>query len=63
VPVIPFVIARALAWDVAAAMCVGAAFGGYYGARLVRRVPPRTMRWAIVVVGAATSAAFFFRAL
>lgn len=62
VPVIPFVIARALAWDVALAMCVGAAAGGYFGARVVRLVPPRTMRWAIVLVGAATTVAFFVRA-
>jgi uncharacterized membrane protein YfcA len=61
VPVIPFVIAHALAWDVALAMCAGAVLGGYYGARLVRSVPPRTMRYAIVVVGAATTVAFFLR--
>jgi hypothetical protein len=29
---------------------------------LVRLVPPRTLRWAIVLVGAATTAAFFVRA-
>ncbi len=61
VPVIPFVIARALAWDVALAMCVGAVLGGYFGARLVRRVPPRAMRVAIVSVGALTTLAFFIR--
>ncbi len=62
VPVIPFVIAHAIAWDVAVVMCIGAIGGGYYGAVLVRRVPPRTMRTAIVLVGAVTSAAFFLRA-
>jgi uncharacterized membrane protein YfcA len=61
VPVIPFVLARAIAWDVAAVMSVGAIIGGYYGARLVRRVPPRAMRVAIVVVGAVTTVAFFLR--
>jgi uncharacterized membrane protein YfcA len=61
VPVIPFVLARALAWDAAIAMSVGAVLGGYFGARLVRRVPPRAMRIAIVAVGAATTLAFFVR--
>jgi uncharacterized membrane protein YfcA len=62
VPVIPFVLARALAWDAAIAMSVGAVLGGYYGARLVRRIPPRAMRIAIVAVGAAMTIAFFLRA-
>ena len=61
VPVIPFVIARALAWDVAFAMCVGAVIGGYYGARLTRLVPARVVRVGIVVIGAAMTAAFFAR--
>ena len=61
VPVIPFVIAGALAWDVAAVMCAGAILGGYYGARIVRRVPPLVMRSIIVAVGAATTVAFFLR--
>ncbi len=61
VPVIPFVIARAIAWDTAIAMSVGAVLGGYYGARLVRAIPPRTLRVGIVAVGAATTVAFFLR--
>jgi hypothetical protein len=62
VPVIPFVIAGAITWDVAAAMCAGAIAGGYYGARLTRRLPPEAMRSAIVVLGFIASAAFFWRA-
>jgi uncharacterized membrane protein YfcA len=61
VPVIPFVIARAIVWDVAAAMCLGAILGGYYGARLVKRVPPEIMRVAIVILGAIATGAFFMR--
>jgi uncharacterized protein len=63
VPVIPFVIARAIAWDVAAAMCLGAIAGGYYGARLTQKLPPPAMRRAIVVLGFIASAAFFWRAI
>jgi uncharacterized membrane protein YfcA len=61
VPVIPFVLARALEWDVAAAMCIGAIVGGYYGARVTRSIPPRIMRGAIVAIGAVTTIAFFVR--
>lgn len=62
VPVLPFVIARALAWDVAIVMSAAAIAGGYYGARLTRIVPPRALRLGIIVVGAAMTAAFFWRA-
>ena len=61
VPVIPFAFAHVLAWDVALVMCVSATIGGYYGALIVRRVPPRIMRIAIVVIGAPTTVAFFVR--
>jgi uncharacterized membrane protein YfcA len=61
VPVIPFVIAHALVWDVAVVMCVAATLGGYYGARIVRLVPPPAMRVAIVTIGALTTLAFFLR--
>ena len=61
VPLIPFVIARALTWDAAGAMCVGALAGGYYGAKLVRRVPPEPLRWFIVGLGAVMTVVFFRR--
>jgi uncharacterized membrane protein YfcA len=61
VPVIPFVFAHALVWDVAVVMCIAATLGGYYGARIVRLVPPPTMRIAIVVIGTLTTVAFFLR--
>lgn len=61
VPVIPFAFAHALAWDVAIVMCICATIGGYYGAVIVKRVPPRIMRYIIVAIGAATTVAFFLR--
>ena len=61
VPVIPFVFAHALEWDVAIVMCICATIGGYYGAVVVKRVPPRIMRIIIVCIGAATTIAFFAR--
>jgi uncharacterized membrane protein YfcA len=61
VPLIPFVIARAVTWDAAAAMCAGALVGGYYGAKLVRRIPPAPLRWTIVALGAVMTVVFFRR--
>jgi uncharacterized protein len=61
VPLIPFVIARAVTWDAAGAMCVGALAGGYYGAKVVRRIPPRPLRWTIVALGAVMTVVFFRR--
>jgi uncharacterized protein len=62
IPVIPFALAHALEWDVAIVMCICAIVGGYYGAVVVKRVPPRIMRIIIVAIGAATTVAFFVRA-
>ena len=42
-------------------MCICATIGGYYGAVIVKRVHPAHMRIAIVVLGAATTVAFFIR--
>ncbi len=61
VPLIPFVLARALTWDAAGAMCVGALAGGYYGAKLVRRIPPQPLRWFIVALGVVMTVVFFRR--
>ena len=62
VPLVPFILARALEWDAALAMCVGALVGGYYGARVVRRIPPEPLRWGIVALGAVMTVVFFRRA-
>jgi uncharacterized membrane protein YfcA len=61
VPVIPFVIAGAIEWNIAVVMCAGAILGGYYGARAARRVPPRVMRGVIVALGTVTTIGFFLR--
>jgi uncharacterized membrane protein YfcA len=42
-------------------MCAAAILGGYYGARVVRQVPPRAMRVVIVALGTATTIGFFLR--
>ena len=58
VAVIPFLIARAIAWDAALYMCVGAIAGGYIGAGLVKRLPSEVVRSFVIVV-AVTMTAYF----
>ncbi len=61
VSVVPFVIARVVAWPEAAVMAVAAVAGGYFGARIVRRAPPLAVRGFVVFVGTAMTLIFFFR--
>ena len=58
VAVIPFLIARAIAWDAALYMCVGAIAGGYIGAGLVKRLPSKVVRSFVIFV-AVTMTAYF----
>ncbi len=48
-------------WREAALMTVGAAAGGYAGARLARRIPGAWLRGGIVATGLAMAAAFWAR--
>jgi uncharacterized membrane protein YfcA len=43
-------------WSVAALIAVGSLAGGYVGARVGRRLPPRVLRGLIVVIGLAAIA-------
>jgi uncharacterized membrane protein YfcA len=45
----------------AALMTVGAIVGGLAGARVARRVQPRVVRWAVIVIGLGLSAVFALR--
>lgn len=58
VAVVPFLIARAITWDAAIAMSVGAIAGGYIGAGLVKRLPSSMVR-AFVIFVACTMTAYF----
>ncbi len=58
VAVIPFLLARAIAWDAALFMCVGAIAGGYVGAGLVKRLPSNVVRSFVIFV-AVTMTAYF----
>jgi uncharacterized membrane protein YfcA len=42
-------------------MTVGAVTGGFIGARIARRVQPRIVRWAVIVIGLSLAAVFAAR--
>lgn len=49
-------------WRIAGTMAVAAALGGFVGMSVARKVPQRTLRTAILVVGILLSAAYFWKA-
>ena len=61
IAVVPFLFAHKIAWVDAVILTAGAVLGGYYGARLARRVAPGIVRIAVVTVGAGMTAYFFLR--
>ena len=61
VAVVTFVLAGAVAWAPAVLMIVGSVVGGYGGASVARRVDPRLLRVAVIVVGCAMAGYFFLR--
>jgi len=60
VAVVPFVIARIVAWEPAAFMSAGAIAGGIFGAALVKRLPSNVVRGAVIVVACSMTAYFFW---
>ena len=62
VAVVCFAIAGPVRWPETVVMLVAAAIGGYWGARLARRVPAPLLRRFVIAFGAATTAVFFWRA-
>jgi uncharacterized membrane protein YfcA len=61
IALIPFVIARIVDWRFALPMAVIALAGGYFGARVFRRVPAPIARAIVIAIGMAMTAAFFIR--
>ncbi len=54
-----YAAAGTVAWGWVAWMLPAVLLGGYFGARLARRIPRGWLRWGIVVIGLLTTAAFF----
>lgn len=62
VAVVVFVASRAIYWPHAVIMIVGAAVGGYSGARYSLRLPANWVRAFVVVIGSVVTIYFFLRA-
>ena len=60
--VVVFALFGPVDWTAVAVIAPSALVGGYLGARLVRRLPPRVLRIAIVVVGVAVAIVLGLRA-
>jgi uncharacterized membrane protein YfcA len=61
IAVVAFVIAGIVQWPLALLMMTGSIAGGYFGARLSKKVQPKYLRWFIIGVGAALTTWFFVR--
>ena len=62
VAALAFVFARAVYWKQAMVMVAGCLIGGYFGAHYAQKLPQKAIRGFVVVVGAAMSAYFFWKA-
>src|ERR1700678_2769731 len=60
--VLTFIVAHAVRWPETLAMLAGAIVGGYGGAHLGRRAPPRIVRAGTLLLTAGITVAFFVRA-
>ena len=59
---IVFVAAGLVRWEVCVPMLAGAVAGGWFGAKLGGVLSPRAIRWWTLLVTAATTLVFFWRA-
>jgi uncharacterized membrane protein YfcA len=57
-----FIVKRAVYWPQALVMIAGALVGGYLGAHYAQKLPQRSVRWFVILVGSAMTAYFFWRA-
>lgn len=61
VALVPFIIARVVDWRFAIPMSLIALFGGYFGARFFRRLPPVVARSIVIAIGVTMVVVFFTR--
>ena len=59
VAVLTFILAGIVHWREALLMVVGSILGGYFGARVAKRLNPVHIRWFVIAVGAALTVHFF----
>jgi uncharacterized membrane protein YfcA len=58
---IAYTTAGAVRWPEGLLMMAGAAIGGYWGARLIRRAPEAGVRAAVILIGLSMAGLFFWR--
>jgi uncharacterized protein len=56
-----FLFQGVVAWPPTVVVMAGAAIGGFLGGRLVRVVPPDSMRWTVIAVGTVLTAVYAWR--
>src|SRR5690606_10756345 len=61
IAVLLFISAGIVAWRETLFVLAGAMIGGYFGARLARRVPAGVLRGAVIIVGALLTAYYFYK--
>ncbi len=50
-----------IVWNIGLLMACGAIVGGYFAARISKRIPQKYLRWTVIVVGFTVSAILFAR--
>jgi uncharacterized membrane protein YfcA len=61
VAVLVFVFQGVVAWPPALLVMAGAVIGGFLGGRLARVLPPETMRWIVITIGAGLTIIYAYR--
>src|SRR5262249_40389029 len=56
-----FIAAHAVLWPIVLVMTLGAIVGGYAGAQLAQKMPPKTVGYLLIAIGFTMSAVFFWR--
>jgi uncharacterized membrane protein YfcA len=56
-----FLFQGVVAWPPTVVVMAGAAIGGFLGGRLVRVIPPDSMRWTVIAVGTVLTAVYAWR--
>ncbi len=62
VSVVVFLWENLVRWDCVFAMVVPAIIGGYFGARVARKLPAKYVRWTVIAIGFSMAAYYFTRA-
>ena len=63
VTVVTFVVAGAVSWPHTVVMLVTASFGGYWGARMARKIQGPWLRRLVIAVGCALTVYYFYKTL